>query len=145
MSISAHPSTPKRRLGATFAVAGAALLTGAVVAFGPSIAHGNSASSGNQAEAFATCMRENGVPDFPGVTVTANGQLQLLGGGNVNPISKTYQAAAKKCASKLPSGSTLPAEPSLRSPSVPAPLTINCSGSGCPAAPEAPKAPALPN
>lgn len=176
MSISPHPSLPKRRLGATVAVAGAALLTGLVVAFGPATAQGSSGSYGSQggsgpsiavpqdpalvtsgkaagtaaqrsakAEAFTTCMRENGVPDFPGVTVTANGTLQLLPGSTVNPISKTYQAAAKKCASELPSGSALPTEPSVPTLSVPAHLNIDCSGSGCPAAPIEPKAPALPN
>jgi hypothetical protein len=89
-------------------------------------------------------MRANGVPDFPGVTVTANGALQLVAGGNVNPISKTYQAAARKCASKLPSGSTLPSEPSVPAPSAPAPLNIDLSGKISPPAPPAPQAPAAP-
>lgn len=100
-------------------------------------------------------MRENGVPNFPGVTVGADGTLQLVAGSDVNPISKSYQAAAKKCASKLPSGSALPAEPSVPTPSIvapaaPASLNIDCSGTACPdapaiKAPAAPKAPALPN
>ncbi|MEU4392708.1 hypothetical protein [Kribbella sp. NPDC023855] len=160
----AHSTPPKHRLGATLVVAAAALLSGLVVAFGPSLAQGanagpalngpkppaitigtatgTTAERSAQAKAFTACMRQNGVPDFPGVTVTANGTLQLVPGTNINPISKTYQAAARKCASTLPSGTTLPAEPSLPTPSVPALSNLNCTGTACPAAP---KPPTIPN
>lgn len=168
MSTSPHSHPPKHRLGTTLVVAAAALLSGLVVAFGPSVAQGANAGTANptvsgpeampitigkavgteaqrsaQANAFTTCMRQNGVPDFPGVTVTANGTLQLVSGTNVNPISKTYQAAARKCGSTLPSGTTLPAEPSA--PAAPAPLNLNCTGTACPAPPAAPKPPTLPS
>lgn len=106
---------------------------------------GTDAERTAQADAFTACMRENGVPNFPGVTVNADGTLQLVGGTDVDPVSESYQAAAKSCASTLPSSSALPVEPSVPTLSVPAPLNIDCSGTACPAEPAAPKAPVLPN
>jgi cytochrome c553 len=98
----------------------------------------SSASTDERAEAFTTCMRSHGVPDFPGITISANGQIQLKG-GSVNPISTTYRAAAKACASLLPTGSALPTAPEPPAPDAPT-LTFTCDGD-CPTPPKAPAPP----
>lgn len=98
----------------------------------------SSASNDERAEAFTTCMRSHGVSDFPGITISANGQIQL-NGGSVNPISATYQAAAKACASLLPTGSALPTAPEPPAPDAPT-LTFTCDGD-CPTPPKAPAPP----
>ncbi|MFH8349188.1 hypothetical protein [Streptomyces sp. NPDC018045] len=100
---------------------------------------GDTATRERQAEAFTQCMRENGVKDFPGLTIKENGQLQLKSGGNINPVSKAYRSAAKACASKLPADSSLPKEPAAVTPETPA-LGFTCT-EDCPAAPKAPSLP----
>lgn len=97
-----------------------------------------SANNDERAEAFTTCMRSHGVPEFPGITISANGQIQLKG-GSINPISTTYQSAAKACVSLLPAGSTLPAEPQPPAPAAPD-LAFRCDGD-CPTPPKAPAPP----
>ncbi|OKH98942.1 hypothetical protein A6A06_25395 [Streptomyces sp. CB02923] len=102
-------------------------------------AAGDSATRERQAEAFTQCMKDNGVKDFPGITIKENGQLQLKSGGNINPVSKAYRSAAKACASKLPADSSLPKEPSAVTPETPA-LGFTCT-EDCPTAPKAPSLP----
>jgi hypothetical protein len=97
-----------------------------------------SASQDQRAEAFTTCMRSHGVPDFPGITVSANGQIHL-NGGSIRPTSTAYQAAASACASLLPTGSALPTEPQPPAPAAPM-LGFTCDGD-CPAPPKAPAPP----
>jgi hypothetical protein len=99
----------------------------------------SSASDDERAEAFTACMRSHGVSDFPGVTISANGQLQLKS-GSINPVSGTYRAAAQACADLLPTGSALPTEPHPAAPAVPS-LPLTCDGDDCPAPPKAPPAP----
>ncbi|MFK8844074.1 hypothetical protein [Streptomyces sp. Ac-502] len=102
-------------------------------------AAGDSATRERQAEAFTQCMKDNGIKDFPGITVKENGQLQLKPGSDINPVSKAYRAAAKACASKLPSDSSLPKEPAAVTPETPA-LGFTCT-EDCPAVPKAPSLP----
>jgi hypothetical protein len=91
------------------------------------------------ADAFTACMRSHGVPGFPGVTIAADGHVRLKG-GSVKPVSAAYRAAARTCASSLPAGSELPADPA---PPAPAALRVpfTCDGD-CPATPPNPAAPA---
>ncbi|MFI6518037.1 hypothetical protein ACIBF1_20945 [Spirillospora sp. NPDC050679] len=91
----------------------------------------------DEAEAFTACMRSNDVKDFPGVTITKDGQVQLKSGARINPFDATYRAAAKTCAHHLPKGSPLPGDPKPPNPSAP-PLNFECT-SGCPTPPAAPK------
>jgi hypothetical protein len=98
----------------------------------------SSASNNERAEAFTTCMRSHGMSDFPGITISANGQIQL-NGGSVNPLSTTYQAAVKACASLLPAGSALPTAPEPPAPDAPT-FTFTCDGY-CPTPPKAPAPP----
>ncbi|WP_238782898.1 hypothetical protein [Streptomyces monomycini] len=102
-------------------------------------AAGDSAARERQAEAFTQCMKDNGIKDFPGITVKENGQLQLKPGSDINPVSKAYRAAAKACASKLPENSSLPKEPAAVTPETPQ-LGFTCT-EDCPAVPKAPSLP----
>ena len=77
------------------------------------------ATASNPAEDFTACMRAHGVPDFPGVTITADGALQLREGGRIDPISAAYRDAASACADRLPAGTTLPRPPSIAAPTAP--------------------------
>lgn len=96
------------------------------------------AGNDERAEAFTACMRSHGASDFPGVTISSNGHLQLTGSG-VNPLSATYRAAANACASLLPTGSALPTEPQPATPAAPT-VAFTCDGD-CPTAPKAPAPP----
>jgi hypothetical protein len=78
------------------------------------------------------------VSDFPGITISANGQVHLKG-GSINPISAAYQAAANACASLLPTGSALPTKPQPPAPAAPT-LGFTCDGD-CPTPPKAPAPP----
>ncbi|MGI5125746.1 hypothetical protein ACQEVB_02910 [Pseudonocardia sp. CA-107938] len=91
------------------------------------------AAADTPAEDFTACVRTHGVPEFPGVTVTSDGALQLKSGGRIDPISATYRDAVAACADRLPAGTTLPRPPSIAAPTVPTLAT-----------PAAPAAPALP-
>ncbi|MEU4204670.1 hypothetical protein [Streptomyces sp. NPDC045470] len=134
-SSSAAPAAASR------SVAGAAQAASSTSASGGTgkAAAGDSATRERQAEAFTQCMKDNGIKDFPGITVKENGQLQLKAGGTVNPVSKAYRTAAKACASKLPENSSLPKEPAAVTPETPA-LGFTCT-EDCPAAPKAPSLP----
>jgi len=85
----------------------------------PATSPSKSASLESDAEAFTECVREHGVSDFPGVTVLSDGRLQLNSSASFDPTLAAYRAAAKACASKLPSGTSLPADPNPPSIAVP--------------------------
>jgi hypothetical protein len=91
------------------------------------------------ADAFTACMRSHGVPDFPGVTIAADGHVRLKG-GSVKPVSAAYRAAANACASSLPAGSELPADPAPPAPAA-VRLPFTCDGD-CPVPPPTPAPPA---
>ncbi|WP_248960508.1 hypothetical protein [Sphaerisporangium perillae] len=94
-----------------------------------------------QAEEFTACMRANGVPGFPGVTISAGGGMQIdLTGEDLDPVSSRFQQAAKTCAHLLPKGSALPEAPVAPALSAP-PIHFTCSGPFCPGPPKAPTAP----
>lgn len=92
------------------------------------------------ARSFTACMRSHGVPDFPGVTISADGKVHLdLGRSHIDPIAPRFVAAEQACASLLPEGGReLPERPS---PPPPASPSLQCSGD-CPPAPAPPKPPA---
>lgn len=99
-----------------------------------------SASLSKQAAAFTACVRENGVPNFPGVTITDDGQIQLnVSGSGVDVFSTEYQKAVAACQHLLPAGSKVPGDPSPATPSAPD-LGFSCSGT-CPKTPAAPEPP----
>jgi hypothetical protein len=98
------------------------------------------ASRSDQAKAFTACVRENGLADFAGVTVTDDGQIQLnASGSGVNVFSSEYKKAVAACQHLLPSGTTVPTDPEPAAPKAPD-LGFECSGT-CPKAPEAPEPP----
>lgn len=95
-----------------------------------------------RAKEFTACMRSNGVEDFPGITIQADGTVKLaLNGKGVDPISAEYKRAAKTCGELLPAGSPLPNDPTLQEPSAPAVENLSCSGDYCPKPPEEPELP----
>jgi hypothetical protein len=101
---------------------------------------GSTASRSDQAKAFTACVRENGVKDFAGVTITDDGQIQLnASGSGVNVFSSEYKKAVAACQHLLPSGTTVPTDPEPAAPSAPD-LGFQCSGT-CPKTPEAPEPP----
>jgi hypothetical protein len=102
---------------------------------GQTSAKPSQAAGQGQAAAFTTCVREHGVSDFPGIAITANGSVQLNSGGSFDPMAATYKAAARACASYLPNGSSLPAEPNPPKPAAPT-VGFQCSGH-CPTPPKA--------
>ncbi|MEV6349913.1 hypothetical protein [Actinoplanes sp. NPDC051851] len=83
--------------------------------------------------------------DFPGITVTEDGQIQLKSADSrVNVFSSEYRKAIAACrhllpSGSLPSGSEVPAGPDPVTPSAPA-LGFSCDGT-CPRRPEAPEPP----
>ncbi|UGQ09131.1 hypothetical protein LO772_19435 [Yinghuangia sp. ASG 101] len=92
-----------------------------------------------QTEEFSACMRANGVPDFPGVTIGTDGRVTLIPNDTgVNVFSSHYRAAAETCAHLLPGDRALPAPPTP--PSVPTPALAGTFPSP-PTAPEPPTAP----
>jgi hypothetical protein len=75
---------------------------------GPDVANAASAPSGSAAPspsrsasasplAYARCMRNHGVRDFP--DPDSSGNFDLSGGGDLNATNPTYQAAAQACRS----------------------------------------------
>ncbi|MGP4110037.1 hypothetical protein ACTWP5_03855 [Streptomyces sp. 4N509B] len=110
----------------------------------------------DQAAEFTDCVRDHGVADFPGVTVSADGQIQLADGDSgdgFNVLDRDYREAAQACAGLLPGDAALPGRPATpaanlagdqaTAPTVPdTPFT--CEGDDCPAAPELPAAPEPP-
>jgi hypothetical protein len=97
------------------------------------------------AEQFTACMRSHGEPDFPGITISSNGTIQIDSSSvDIDLFSAQYQKAADACESLLPSGSGLPQAP--KAPSLSGPkLNISCSGTACPAKPKVPSLPSLPS
>ncbi|GAA4233361.1 hypothetical protein FHR32_000616 [Streptosporangium album] len=66
-------------------------------------------------------MRSHGLPDFPEVTVSSDGLINLdIKGDRVDAFSREYGAAVKACESMLPVGAGLPGAPVAPSaPSLP--------------------------
>ncbi|MFI6601912.1 hypothetical protein ACIBHX_37175 [Nonomuraea sp. NPDC050536] len=98
------------------------------------------------ASAFVRCMRSHGLPDFPGVTVTGDGQVHIeLSGTRVDPVSQQYDAAVRACEPLLPAGARLPRPPAAPSgvdfPGVPGVPGLPACDAWCPVAPTAPRAP----
>jgi hypothetical protein len=64
-------------------------------------------------------MRSHGLPDFPEVTVSSDGLVNLdIRGERVDVRSERYGAAVKACQSLLPTGTRLPGAPAA--PAAPA-------------------------
>lgn len=57
---------------------------------------------GGSALAFAQCMRQHGVTNFP--DPGSGGNLKITGGNGLDPNSPTFQAAQTACQSLLPNG-----------------------------------------
>jgi hypothetical protein len=53
-------------------------------------------------QAFAKCMRENGVPKFP--DPDSEGRLRMDGDSSIDPNSAEFTAANEKCAELMPGG-----------------------------------------
>jgi hypothetical protein len=104
--MSATPRTG-HRLSALAAIACTAVVVAGQA--GTAYAGGTTESNAGAAEAYTACVRAHGVPDFPGVTLTEDGRVQLKEGAD--PLSSAYRQAAKECAGHLPDSSTLPATP----------------------------------
>ena len=85
---------------------------------------GASTTPSQAAELFTACMRANGQPGFPGITITANGSIELNSGGTaIDPFSSAYRRAFDACAHYLPKNTHPtpdPAPPSRPLPSPPA-------------------------
>lgn len=66
----------------------------------------NQSSSANSgAIAFASCMRANGVPNFPDSAIsTANGGVELNVPSGIDTKSSQFQAAMQTCRKDLPRG-----------------------------------------
>ncbi|MBE1530484.1 hypothetical protein [Actinomadura algeriensis] len=76
------------------AVAAAGLLAGACGGDGGGGAAGRPATGGNDPLAYATCMRENGVPNFP--DPDSDGRL-AIDGSKVDMDSPVFRSAQEKC------------------------------------------------
>lgn len=71
-----------------------------------------SPSTGVDVRPFVECMRSHDLPDFPEVTVSADGLVNFdIRGERVDTDSKVYGAALRACQSLLPSGARLPGAP----------------------------------
>jgi hypothetical protein len=55
-------------------------------------------------QAFAECMREHGVEDFPDPTIDEDGGIQMQGPGPGDVDRKTLDAAMRACEDLLPEG-----------------------------------------
>ncbi|MBO3747548.1 hypothetical protein J5X84_15830 [Streptosporangiaceae bacterium NEAU-GS5] len=73
------------------------------------------------AKAFTACMRSHNLPDFPEVSFSSEGLVNLdIEGERVDALSEKYGAAVKACESLLPADARLPAAPEAPSaPSLP--------------------------
>ena len=61
---------------------------------------------------FTACMRANGLPDFPEVTFSSEGLVNLtLKSERVDVMSEKYGKAIEACKHLLPDGFTLPVKP----------------------------------
>ena len=68
------------------------------------------------ADAFVDCMRRHGLTAFPNATVVDGRLVFKPHGPGVDPFSNTYRQALGACASQLPEGIHLPADPEPPSP-----------------------------
>ncbi|MER6505635.1 hypothetical protein ACFYUV_12250 [Nonomuraea sp. NPDC003560] len=104
--------------GSTIRRVALAALVFAAVAGGAAASYGES-GPGDGGKAFTACVRAHGLPDFPGVTVSEDGLINLsIDGERVDALSATYGAAVRACESLLPRGARLPAAP--QAPAAPA-------------------------
>jgi hypothetical protein len=113
------------------------------------------------AELFTTCMRANGQPDFPGITISPGGSIELdSGGAAVDPLSSAYRTAFDACDHYLPKNThptpspappqrPLPSPPAITSPAPPtlspnspsAPVPVPSRPPATPTPPPAPPKP----
>jgi hypothetical protein len=63
---------------------------------------GSSGSRSNDALAFARCMRQHGITNFP--DPGSRGDLTITGGSGLDPNSPQFQSAQNACRSLLPNG-----------------------------------------
>jgi hypothetical protein len=87
-----------------------------------SAARSTAASAGGDdtsASAFVDCMRSHGLADFPDVAVVDGRVVLDQDGTSVNVLSDSYRDAVAACASQLPEGVELPAEPDPPAPPAP--------------------------
>ena len=78
---------------------------------GPSGKTGTNAKAASDlALKFASCMRVNGVPNFP--DPSSSGEIQIAPGSGLNPQSPAFEAAQKRCGKLLPGGNPGPRKPS---------------------------------
>jgi hypothetical protein len=121
------PREPRRRrsLPIKFTAAGAALLALTVLAAGcggsksPDAAGGGGSSSVlGKFEAYARCMRGQGIPDFPDPTTSPGGGVAFqINGGPGSDLSRnnpSFIAADKACRGLLPRAGQAPAPLSAR-------------------------------
>lgn len=110
---SSRRRTTARRMAGGLLCAGALLATAACGSGGSGDTGAADATAGGSAshsqapsaQAFAECMRENGVPNFP--DPDPNGQTMIQKGqAGLDPNSAAYQHAASACSSLRPAGSS---------------------------------------
>ena len=82
------------------------------------VADGATATDEEQALAFAECMRDNGVEDFPDPTLDADGSVDFgvgpgAGGGGFDAQADGVQEAFTACQSELEGASFLPGDGDL--------------------------------
>lgn len=65
---------------------------------------GQSVASQNKMLQFVSCMRKNGVPNFP--DPSASGALRITSGSGVDPNSPQFKSAMQTCQKLLPGGGT---------------------------------------
>lgn len=67
---------------------------------------GGTQSEANQNKTlqFVSCMRKNGVPNFP--DPSASGAMMITGGNGVDPNSPQFKSAMQTCRKLLPGGGT---------------------------------------
>ncbi len=117
------------------------LTTGAGAASQPA------SEEGTTADGFSQCMRDNGVADFPDVTVTDDGRVLLNPDGTgVDVFSDVYREAREACAAQLSGEAELPSVPEPDVPSAtPAAPPSPGEGQFPPAAPAGPEQPSAPS
>ncbi|NUT39816.1 MAG: hypothetical protein HOV86_07460 [Thermoactinospora sp.] len=70
------------------------------------------AATAGSGPAFTACMRAHGLPDFPEVTFSSDGLVNLdIKGERVDVMSDTYGTAVEACDYLLPDGSVVPGRP----------------------------------
>ncbi|TMR88135.1 hypothetical protein [Nonomuraea basaltis] len=68
--------------------------------------------AGDGGRRFTTCMRAQGLPDFPDVAVSSDGLVNLtIGSERVEVLSEKYGEAVRACRHLLPAGAVLPGGP----------------------------------